>query len=202
MANTTSRYRTILLFGGPGSGKGTQGQILAAVPNFAHISSGDIFRGLSSQSNIGQEFRSYSTRGLLVPDELTVRVWLRYMAGLENLERFVPDYHILISDGIPRTRPQADMLCNHLEVLKILYFEMDEARLVDRLKGRALKENRADDAKEAVIRKRIQIYEESTKPVLEKYPDALITRVNADQSVMEVARDVFGALIGSIPGNV
>ncbi len=153
-----SCYKTILLFGGPGSGKGTQGQALGALPQFVHVSSGDIFRGLSSESNIGQEFRSFSSKGLLVPDELTVRVWLRYMSGMEQLEKFVPDYHILISDGIPRTSAQADMLAEHIDVLRILYFEMDEASLTARLKGRALKENRADDAKEDVIRKRIQVY--------------------------------------------
>ncbi|MCZ6652174.1 MAG: nucleoside monophosphate kinase [Planctomycetota bacterium] len=189
-----SRYKTILLFGGPGSGKGTQGQALGALPQFVHVSSGDIFRGLSSESNIGQEFRSFSSKGLLVPDELTVRVWLRYMSGMEHLEKFVPDYHILISDGIPRTSTQADMLAEHIDVLRILYFEMDEARLIARLKGRALKENRADDAKEDVIRKRIQVYEESTKPVLEKYPADIVTRLNADQSVLAVARDVFASL--------
>ncbi len=194
-----SRYKTILLFGGPGSGKGTQGRVLGALPQFVHISSGDIFRGLSSESNLGQELRSYSSKGLLVPDELTVRVWLRHMSGLEHLEKFVPDYHILISDGIPRTPAQADMMADHIDVLGILYFEMDEACLIARLKGRALKENRVDDAKEDVIRKRIQVYEESTKPVLEKYPANIVTRLNADQSMTAVARDVFASLIDVVP---
>lgn len=193
-----SPYKTILLFGGPGSGKGTQGLALGALPQFVHVSSGDIFRGLSSESTIGQEFRSYSTKGLLVPDELTVRVWLRYMAGLENLEKFVPDYHILISDGIPRTLTQAEMLQSHLDVLQILYFKMDQDRLVARLKGRALKEDRADDAKDEVIRKRIQVYEQATKPVLDVYPAELVTRINADQSMLEVARDVFSALVAIV----
>jgi len=194
-----SRYKTVLLFGGPGSGKGTQGQTLGALPQFVHVSSGDIFRGLSSESNIGQEFRSFSSRGLLVPDELTVRVWLRYMSGMEHLEMFVPDYHVLISDGIPRTAAQADMLAEHIDVLRILYFQMNEACLIARLKGRALKENRADDAEEDVIRKRIQVYEESTKPVLEKYPADIVTRLDADQSMLAVARDVFASLIDVIP---
>lgn len=193
-----SPYKTILLFGGPGSGKGTQGLALGALPQFVHVSSGDIFRGLSSESTIGQEFRSYATKGLLVPDELTVRVWLRYMAGLENLEKFVPDYHILISDGIPRTLAQAEMLQSHLNVLQILYFKMDQDRLVARLKGRALKENRADDAKDDVIRKRIQVYEQATKPVLDAYPAELVRRINADQSMLEVARDVFSALVNVV----
>ena len=91
------------------------------------------------------------------------------------------------------------MLAEHIDVRRILYFEMDEACLIARLKGRALKENRADDAKEDVIRKRIQVYEESTKPVLEKYPADIVTRLNADQSMLAVARDVFASLIDVVP---
>lgn len=200
--SSQSCYQTVLLFGGPGSGKGTQGQVLGAFPHFVHISSGDIFRSLSPQSTIGQEFRSYSTKGLLVPDDLTVRVWLRYMDGLEKLERFVPDYHVLISDGIPRTVEQADRLAAHLNVLRIVYFHMDKARLVERLKGRALKENRVDDAKEEVIAKRIEVYEAATRPVLQKYPASKIVQINADQPVLAVARDVFQSLIGHVPMDI
>lgn len=196
-----SSYKTILLFGGPGSGKGTQGAVLGALPNMVHVSSGDIFRSLSPQSVIGQEFRSYSIQGLLVPDELTVRVWLRYMNGLENLERFVPEYHVLVSDGIPRTARQAELLDEHLEVLSIIYFEMPQDKLVGRLKGRAIKENRADDADESVILKRIQIYEESTKPVLDHYPDK-VCHINADQPVLAVSRDMCAALVDITPSQV
>ncbi len=91
------------------------------------------------------------------------------------------------------------MLAEHIDVLRILYFEMDEACLIARLKGRALKENRADDAKEDVIRKRIQVYEESTKPVLEKYAADIVTRLNASQSMLAVARDVFASLADVLP---
>ncbi|MCG3136206.1 MAG: adenylate kinase [Phycisphaerae bacterium] len=199
---TMTRYRTVLLFGGPGSGKGTQGCMLGGMPNFVHVSSGDIFRALSPQSSMGKEFRSYSSKGLLVPDELTIRVWLRHMMGMENLEQFIPEYHILVSDGLPRTVGQVDLLAQHLEVIKILYFSMEENRLVERLKGRALKENRPDDAHEGVIRKRIQVYEESTLPVLLKYPQQLVSRINADQHPLAVARDMCAALVDSTPGAI
>ncbi len=199
---TNTRYKTVLLFGGPGSGKGTQGQVLNGFPNFSHISSGDIFRSLSPQSMVGQEFRSYSGRGLLVPDELTIKLWLRYMSGLEYIEKFVPDYHVLISDGIPRTTTQARLLEDHLDVRIVLYFEIEESRLIGRLKGRALKENRADDADDEVIRRRIRVYEESTLPVLATYPQELVTRINADQAPLAVAGDVFAALSGCLDMNI
>jgi adenylate kinase len=191
---SSHRYKTILLFGGPGSGKGTQGQVLGALPNFFHLSSGDIFRSLSTMSTIGQEFRSYSSRGLLVPDDLTIKLWVRYTAGLVNLERLIPEYHILVSDGIPRTPAQAELLAEHLDVQCILYFEIEERRLMERLKGRAIKENRVDDANEEVIRTRIQVYEQSTLPVLEKYPESLIRRINADQHPLAVSRELFAAI--------
>ena len=74
------RYRSILIFGGPGSGKGTQGVVLGRMPNLVHLAMGDIFRGLDKESDIGKEFLSYSTKGMLVPDELTVRVFRHHVA--------------------------------------------------------------------------------------------------------------------------
>ncbi len=191
-----TQYQAILLFGPPGCGKGTQGAVLGKFPNFVHVASGDIFRGLSPQSAIGREFKSYSSKGLLVPDELTVRVWLRHMQGLVNLEQFIPEYHVLISDGIPRTTSQVDLLRDHLNVLRVLSLEIEETRLIERLKGRAIKENRLDDTDENVIRKRIAVYRESTEPVLKKYPPDRIIRINADQHPLLVARDIFTACVG------
>ena len=68
------RYRTILLFGAPGSGKGTQGKILGNIPGFHHSSSGDIFRTLDLQSEMGRTFWQFSSQGKLVPDEFTVKL--------------------------------------------------------------------------------------------------------------------------------
>ena len=68
------RFKTFLIFGAPGSGKGTQGQVLGAVPRFFHCACGDVFRSLDTRTEIGQEFLRYSSQGLLVPDDLTVRL--------------------------------------------------------------------------------------------------------------------------------
>ena len=70
-----AKYRTILLFGAPGSGKGTQGKILGSVPNFFHCACGDVFRSLKADSAIGQVFIEYSSRGELVPDGPTIDLW-------------------------------------------------------------------------------------------------------------------------------
>ena len=70
------QFRTILMFGAPGSGKGTQGRILGDLPGFYHLSCGDVFRALNHRSELGQVFLEYSSQGKLVPDEFTIRLWL------------------------------------------------------------------------------------------------------------------------------
>src|SRR5262245_55093023 len=71
----TDRYQTILLFGAPGSGKGTQGKILGQIPGFYHLSCGEVFRTLDTGSDLGKVFMEYSSRGELVPDDVTVKMW-------------------------------------------------------------------------------------------------------------------------------
>ena len=71
------RYPAALLFGAPGVGKGTQGAILARIPGFFHLSSGDIFRSIDIGGEDGREVTKYISRGDLVPDELTVKIWRR-----------------------------------------------------------------------------------------------------------------------------
>ena len=71
----SKRYQTILLFGAPGSGKGTQGKVLGQIPGFYHLSCGEVFRTLNINSELGKIFYEYSSRGELVPDDVTVNMW-------------------------------------------------------------------------------------------------------------------------------
>src|ERR1700741_713005 len=68
-------YRTYLLFGAPGSGKGTQGKALGSVPRFFHCACGDVFRSIDTRTKLGQAFLEHSSKGELVPDEVTVELW-------------------------------------------------------------------------------------------------------------------------------
>ncbi len=197
------KYKAVLLFGCPGSGKGTQGVTLAGMPNLFHLAMGDIFRGLDKQSRIGQEFLSYSTKGLLVPDELTVRVWKQHVEALVQRGEIRPDYHILLLDGIPRTPAQAELLRDCIDILKIVHLVIaDVDALVRRLSLRAKKANRPDDADESVIRKRISVYEQETSPVLQSYPAALVADISADQHPLAVLRDIADCLSHCLPGNI
>src|SRR4051794_36770257 len=145
------RYRTILLFGAPGSGKGTQGKIIGQIPGFHHSSTGDIFRSLDQQSEVGRKFIEYAGRGELVPDEFTIGLWKQYIKGLEFINQFHPETEFLVLDGLPRNVKQAQLLSDTLDVVKVIYLSAKRAKMIERLRRRALKENRMDDASDAVI---------------------------------------------------
>ena len=158
-------YRTYLVFGAPGSGKGTQGKALGSVPRFFHCACGDVFRSMDTRTKVGQAFIYYSSRGELVPDEICIELWKESITSAVEANRFKPELDVLLLDGIPRNLKQAKLMESLIEVIKVFHLSCpDRAKLVERLKKRALKDNRLDDANEAVIRKRLETYETETKP--------------------------------------
>jgi adenylate kinase len=190
------RYKSILLFGAPGSGKGTQGKILGAIPGFYHSACGDVFRSLDLQSEMGRVFWEYSSRGELVPDEFTVKLWKSFIKGMEMVNQFHPETELLVLDGIPRNKEQAVLLDDTLDVVKVIYLKCaDMKKMVERLRRRALKENRFDDANDAVIQNRLEVYEHNTKPVLEHYSRELIIEVDATMSQIKVLQAILDVLV-------
>ena len=189
------RYKAILLFGPPGSGKGTQGRILSAIPGFFHSATGDIFRSLDLTSESGRLIWQYTSRGELVPDEVTLRVWKQYIRGMEMINQFHPESDLLILDGVPRSVEQARMLEDTIDVVKIIHLRADYEKLVVRLRRRALKENRVDDASEEVIRKRMRIYESDTRPLLDYYGDDRIVEIEATMTQIRVLRTIIDVLV-------
>jgi adenylate kinase len=190
------KYKSILLFGAPGSGKGTQGKILGSIPGFFHSSSGEIFRSLDLRSEMGRKVWDYTSKGMLVPDEVTIKLWRQHMAGLEMINQFHPETEVLVLDGIPRNVKQAELLQREIEVMKIIYLRCaDLNKMIERLRRRALKENRIDDANETVIRRRLEIYERDTRPVLDFYSQEKIVRVDALKSQVEVLSEIVNVLV-------
>lgn len=190
------RYQTVLLFGAPGSGKGTQGKILGNVPGFYHLSCGEVFRTLDTSSELGKTFIEYSSKGLLVPDDATVKMWHTNMHARTILGSYKPNVDLLVLDGIPRNVAQARLLEKHLSVLQIIHLVCrDKEDMIMRLRKRALKENRIDDAKEEVIRKRWEVYEQETFPVLAYYPKAIIKEVDATGSPARVLEHILEAVV-------
>jgi adenylate kinase len=195
MAAQSKKYRTILLFGMPGSGKGTQGGVLGQLPDFVHVSCGDIFRKLPKYGELGREVVRYTSQGLMVPDELTVRIWERHIKILELQELLLPEQHTLVLDGLPRTLAQAERLDDVLNVIQIFHLKIDdEVKARERLKARALRENRLDDINEEVIRRRLQTYYDETIQTLSFYDPELIYNINADQPPVFVLRDIINRM--------
>ena len=186
------KYRTILLFGAPGAGKGTQGKILGTIPNFFHCACGDVFRNLTIESQIGRVFVEYSGRGELVPDQQTIELWQKSIESNTQTGRFRPDQDTLVLDGIPRNVHQAEMLKDTLNVIGIFYLRCKNLdNLTERMQRRALKENRLDDLSLDVIRNRLKTYEKETKPVLNYYGKGMVHRIDADQSPAKVLVDII-----------
>jgi len=188
----SSKYKSLLLFGAPGSGKGTQGKILGTIPGFFHCACGDVFRAVDVRSDFGRAFLEYSSKGQLVPDDISIGLWSAHIESMERAGRFKPDIDFLVLDGIPRNINQAKMLTSQLDVRRVFHLTCtDKKKIYDRLQRRALKENRLDDINVEVIKRRQLVYEEESKPVLDFYGPKIITHVNSDQWPYQVLRDIL-----------
>ena len=195
------RYKVLLLFGPPGAGKGTQGKLLSMLPSMLHLATGDMFRALAPESELGKRVATYSSRGELVPDELTVQLWQEHVAGRVERGEYDPTCMLLVLDGIPRTPDQAEAMSDLIEVLGIIHLTVaDIETMVQRIKKRAEREGRKDDADEAVIRRRFEVYENETAPVLGHYPQELLTPVDALGMPIEVLQRVLTAVVPIMSG--
>jgi len=190
-----TKYRTFLLFGAPGSGKGTQGKTLGTIPRFYHCPCGDVFRSIDTRTKVGKAFLDYSSKGQLVPDSITVELWQEAIAAAVDAHKFKPDIDILVLDGIPRNVGQAKIMEQMIDVEKVFHLSCpNRETLYARLKKRALKDNRLDDANEEVIKRRLETYEAESKPVLNHYSKEKITVVDATQPPSKVLFDILASV--------
>ncbi len=189
------KYRTILLFGMPGSGKGTQGAVLGQLPGLVHIAMGEVFRKIPKYGRFGHEITNYTSQGSLVPDDLTVRIWENHIKILEMQEFLIKEQHTLLLDGLPRNYKQAEMLHGILDVVQIFHLKiLDTAKAIDRLKARALSENRLDDMNDEVIKRRLNTYHDDTFKTLSFYPSEYLFDVDAGQSPLDVLKDIVNRM--------
>src|SRR3954466_2845606 len=192
-----TKYRTFLLFGAPGSGKGTQGKTLGTIPRFFHCPCGDVFRSIDTRSEVGKAFLQYSSKGQLVPDEITVELWKEAIDAAVDAHKFKPDIDTLVLDGIPRNVGQAKIMDDMIDVKKVFHLACpDRETLFYRLKKRALKDNRLDDANEQVIQRRLDIYENESRPVLSYYAKELVAVVDATQPPAKVLLEILKSVNG------
>ena len=160
--------RNLVLFGPPGAGKGTQSEFLVNHYNLVHLSTGDVFRyNIKSGTALGNLAQSYMDQGKLVPDDVTISMLQAEVEKHSEAEGF-------IFDGFPRTTAQAEALDAFLtsrgdSIETMLSLEVEESELKKRLLTRSVTSGRADDADEAVIQKRINVYHAETAPVADFY---------------------------------
>lgn len=191
---TKSTMINLILFGPPGSGKGTQASKLVEKFGLTHISTGDLFRyELGNNTPLGQEAKKYMDKGELVPDSVTIGM-------LENKMNMTPNEKGYILDGFPRTIAQAEALDEILKgrdtkVTHLLALSVDDEEIVRRLLERGKTSNRADDANEEVIRKRIVEYNAKTSPVFDYYEKTGISkRIKGIGSIDEISGRLSEAL--------
>lgn len=189
-------YPATLIFGIPGAGKGTQGDILKTIPGFFHVSSGMVFRQMGDATEEARTVRECIRSGELVPDELTVKIFLEHLEARRKSGDFRPERDLLLLDGIPRAAVQCRLLRPYIDVKLILHLVChDEEGMIQRIRRRAKMERRPDDVSEDVIRKRFAIYHRQTLPVLQEYPPDVVTEIDSNQTQAEVLLACLSALI-------
>ncbi len=184
----------LILFGPPGSGKGTQAAHLIEKYNLVHISTGDLFRyEMSNNTPLGLQAKAFMADGRLVPDEVTIGM-------LRNKVEAHPEANGFIFDGFPRTIPQAEALDLLLsdkgtEISGLVALEVDDAEIVGRILNRGKSSGRADDNNEQIIRNRINVYKQETTPVYDYY-----AQNDKSHSVAGVGsiEEIFGRLCAAI----
>jgi adenylate kinase len=158
----------LILFGPPGSGKGTQSDKLVEKFGLVHLSTGNLLRQeIADKTPLGLEAKSFMDKGQLVPDEVVIGMVDTYFEQHRESKGF-------LFDGFPRTVAQAEALDKLLKLKKteialVLALEVSEEELVSRLLNRGKTSGRSDDTDEAVIRKRFAVYNNETTPVAEHY---------------------------------
>ena len=186
------KFKSVLLFGAPGAGKGTQGRILSAIPNWYYFASGDAFRNLRPEDPLGKTFLEYSSKGQLVPDEFTITIWQKRMESASLKGSFHKEHDVLLLDGIPRNPHQVEMMDEHIDVRAVFHLTgKDRNQMIERIQRRALIESRLDDANLEIIEKRFETYESETRAVLDCYPDEVIHDIDSTQSPVCVLRDII-----------
>lgn len=179
----------VILLGPPGSGKGTQGELLSQRTGLTRVATGDLLRdAVARQTPLGLEVKRYLDLGLLVPDEIMI-------ALLEGILARPDAARGVIMDGFPRTVPQAEVVDRLLAERKrrvdlVLLFDVPDAELTRRVVGRQSQQGRSDDRREA-FEKRLRVYREDTEPLVDFYrPRGILRIVDAVGPIETIAQRV------------
>lgn len=186
----------IVIFGAPGSGKGTQSEKLIERYGLYHISTGEVLRDhIARKTPIGQIAKTYINQGQLIPDSLMIRILEEIIENEPKAQKGV------ILDGFPRTIAQAEALDRFMakhgrEIKHVIGLEVPEDELIDRMIKRGQQTGRADDNPET-IKNRLKVYHESTTPLREFYQNAgKYRKINGSGSVNDIFEEIAKAIDG------
>ncbi len=186
--------KNFVLFGKPGSGKGTQAEHISEEYKLYHISTGDLFRrNISQNTKLGLLAKSYMEKGELVPDEVTIQM-------LENEINENPESKGFLFDGFPRTVAQAESLDKFLHSIDMridatIGLEVDEKELISRIIDRGRTSNRSDDQDIEKIQNRFNEYNKKTSTLISYYKDQKkFFEVNGQGSVDEITKRLFSLI--------
>jgi adenylate kinase len=176
----------LLFVGPPGAGKGTQAQRVAEALDIAHVSTGDMFRALDPETDLGRRVKAIMESGGYVSDDIVIEMLQGRISQPDASNGY-------ILDGFPRTTAQAEALDEFLGIDgldRVVLFEVDENQVVQRMLDRG----RADDTEET-IRTRLEVYREQTEPLIELYESrGTVTHIDASGSIEEITNRVLASL--------
>lgn len=182
-------FFNIVLLGAPGSGKGTQADLIKRRYQMEHVSTGDLYRKeISSESEIGIAAKTIIEQGNLCPDSMTLDILFKYIQKHKRTKGY-------ILDGVPRTLEQATMMEgigyeHFIPINMVINISVTNEEIANRLAKRAILINRADDTPE-VIQQRIVNYERQTVPLIEHYNNKkILYNINGMQSLEDVFKDI------------
>jgi adenylate kinase len=178
--------KNFMILGAPGSGKGTQGRLLAEHLGIPQVSTGELLRAaVKAKTALGTRAKGFMDKGLLVPDEIIFGL-------IQEILDSPPAKQGVLMDGFPRTVPQAEAVDRMLKakgagVDRVLVLDVDEQELVERLLARAAKEGRSDDNLES-IKQRLEVYHKQTAPLIKFYEKrGVVKKVAGSGSVEQIS---------------
>ena len=188
----------LILFGKPGSGKGTQAEFVKKKYELIHISTGDVFRyNISQKTDLGILAKSYMEKGDLVPDNVTIQM-------LEAEVNKMPNANGFIFDGFPRTTLQAEMLDEflknkNLKISMTIALEVDENILIDRLISRGKDSGRVDDQDRSKIQNRFEEYNKKTSTLINYYRSQnKFFEIQGTGEISEISERIFNVIDSNI----
>lgn len=188
---------SIILLGPPGAGKGTQREKLVEKYNFKEIIPGDLMREeVKNKTDLGIELEYYINNGLLAPHEIAMKIVKKKIDEYYN-----NGYKDIIFDGFPRELEQSDALEDIIKdypdykIKHVIFIDVDDNCVVERIKNRSLTSGRADDSDIEVTKTRIRVYHQKTANVVEKYKKlGLLKVINGGNDVEKVFEDICNIL--------